>query len=68
MRILSVSIPLLVVAAVTAGCAQTRSGSTTAMGAAPAERTVVCRDGAWRATAGECGAHGGVERTMAPSK
>lgn len=61
MRTLAVSISLLALA-ITAGCAQMRSGS--AMGAGPAA-TVMCRDGAWVSSASECGVHGGVERTMA---
>lgn len=64
MRILSASIPVLVVAAVTAGCGQMRPGTTTAMGAGPAPQTVMCRDAAWVANASECGNHGGVERAM----
>lgn len=67
MRTLSVSLPLIVVAAaVCAGCAQTR-GDTTAMGASRAPQTVMCRDAAWVSDASQCGDHGGVERAMSPS-
>jgi hypothetical protein len=69
MRIPSLSIPVVVLAAMTAGCAMNPSGSTTtAMGAGPAQQTVMCRDGAWTVTTAECGNHGGVERAMTPSK
>ena len=69
MRILSVFVPVLAVAALTTGCAGMRSGSTTtAMGAGPAQQTVMCRDGAWTVTTAECSNHGGVERAMTPSK
>lgn len=64
MRIPSLSIPV-VLAAMTAGCAMNPSGSTTtAMGAGPAQQTVMCRDGAWTVTTAECSNHGGVERAM----
>ena len=67
MRILSVFVPVLAVAALTTGCAGMRSeGTTTAMGAGPARQTVRCRDGAWTVTTAECGNHGGVERAMTP--
>lgn len=67
MRLLSVSMSVLGLA-LSMGCAQTRS--TSAMGAGPAQGTpsapsVMCRDGAWKATTAECGSHGGVERALA---
>lgn len=67
MRTLSVTVPVLVLATLVAGCAQMRSGGggTAAMGASPARQTVMCRDGAWKVNASECGNHGGVERAMA---
>ena len=65
MRTLSVTLPVLVLAAVCAGCAGTRSGGTTTMGAGPAQQTVMCRDAAWVANASECSNHGGVERALA---
>ena len=65
MRTLSVLIPVLAVAALATGCSGMGSGSsTTAMGAGPAQQTVMCRDGAWTVTTAECGNHGGVERAM----
>ena len=65
MRIPSLSIPVVVLAAMAAGCAMNPSGSTTtAMGAGPARQTVMCRDGAWTVTTADCGNHGGVERAM----
>ena len=62
MRILSVSFSLLALA-VCAGCAQ--QTRTTELGAGPAAAPkAYCRDGAWVATTGACGSHGGVERDM----
>jgi len=66
MRTLLVSIPLLLLAAVSAGCAQTRS-DTGMMGASSAPRTVMCRDAAWVSDTSQCGDHGGVERAMSGS-
>lgn len=66
MRTLTVFVPVLAVAALAAGCSGMGSGSTTtsAMGAGPAQQTVMCRDGYWSATTAACGDHGGVERVM----
>ena len=66
MKIVAVPISVLALA-VCAGCAQTPSGSTStsAIGAFPAQRVVMCRDAAWVSSPGECGTHGGVERVMA---
>jgi len=62
MKVLSVSFSLLALA-VCAGCAQ--QPRTTEMGAGTTtEAKVYCRDGAWVATTGACGSHGGVERDM----
>lgn len=62
MRMLAIPASLLALA-LCAGCAQMRSGAGT-MGAGPSKATVYCRDGAWRSTPAECGAHGGVERVV----
>ena len=67
MRIPSVLLALAALAAL-GGCAGMRSSSSTsAMGAGPAQATVMCRDAAWVANASDCGSHGGVERAMGGS-
>lgn len=69
MRTLSVFVPVLAVAALAAGCSGMGSGSSTsAMGAGPAQQTVMCRDGAWTTNTAACSDHGGVERAMGTAK
>ena len=65
MRTLSLTLPVLVLAAVCAGCAGTRGGGgTSTMGASAGQQQVMCRDAAWVTSTSECGIHGGVERVV----